>query len=117
MPLILSPGLLTHEVPQKIACAVALVIMSPPCQVMLGEPPLPGFAARTTPFAQCTPRAFDSGSRLGSDVSLVSFEAEGALLVDAFCAFKVRVAKSATKVRTERNNLFIQPPERDLVGA
>src|SRR3954471_9336538 len=114
MPVILSPALVDHDVPQKIDCTAALVMMSPPWKVMFTE--VVGLAPRTTPFAQWTPCALDSGSRAGSEVSLVSFEAEGALLIELFCAFKVRVAKSAAKVRAERNNLFIQPPERDLIG-
>src|SRR3954471_11611600 len=89
-------------------------MIAPLCQVMSAWllPPL-GFAGRTTPLAQWTPCALDSGSRAGSEVSC---EAAGDLLMDEFCAFSVRVANKATVVRTERNNLFIQPPEWDLMG-
>jgi hypothetical protein len=46
----------------------------------------------------------------------MSFDAEGALLMDAFCACNVSVANKATMVTIERNNRFIQPPEQDLMG-
>src|SRR5437763_7909683 len=84
-------------------------MMAPLCQLISAWLVVP--AARTTPFAQCTPCALGSGSKRGSEVSC---EALGDLLMGAFCACSVRVANSATIVRTERNNLFIQPPERDL---
>src|SRR5438445_9225888 len=84
-------------------------MIAPLCQLISAL--LPVLAARTTPFAHWTPCALDSGSRAGSEVSC---DAEGDACT--FWACIVRVANSATIVRTERNNLFIQPPERDLIG-
>src|SRR5437868_12820406 len=93
--------------------ATTLVMIAPLCQVMSAWLPPPGLAGRTTPLAQCTPWAFDSGSRRGSEVSC---EAAGDLLMDEFCACNVSVANKATMVTIERNNRFIQPPEQDFNG-
>src|SRR3954467_15853346 len=110
MPVILSPALVAHEGPQKIVWTAALVMMSPPCQVILAE--LVGLAEWTTPFAQWTPRAFDSGSVVGSYVSL---DADGESLIEAFCAFSARVANRATTAKTG-TILFIQPQRLNLFG-